>query len=225
MATTTIARTLSETNINDNTSRDITAADLRAVVAAVLDAVDNVEAQTVTVRQFGATGNGVTNDTAAFQAAINASKDVYVPPGTYVISSLTINTAAFRLTGAGRGVATLKLSTAAGQNAIVVNGPGGFPNPTEGIWGVLIENLTIDGSAATAMNQPAINIISGHGAVCRNLLFTKCHSGIRFKDCHMSPPAAWAPPRPLWPARKTSRGTSTRWPTPPRAPGLARRVG
>lgn len=34
---------------------------------------------------FNAAGDGVTNDTAAIQAALDASNDVYFPPGTYMI--------------------------------------------------------------------------------------------------------------------------------------------
>ena len=44
---------------------------------------------TVSVKDFGAVGNGVTNDTAAIQAAINAcfGKTLYFPSGRYLISS------------------------------------------------------------------------------------------------------------------------------------------
>lgn len=49
-------------------------------------------AETVNPRDFGATGNGSTDDTAAFQAAIDSvgsghSVQLYVPPGTYVLRS------------------------------------------------------------------------------------------------------------------------------------------
>lgn len=42
---------------------------------------------TVSVRDFGAVGDGVTNDATAFQNAINTGKNVFVPRGTYLISS------------------------------------------------------------------------------------------------------------------------------------------
>lgn len=45
----------------------------------------------VSVKDFGAVGDGVTNDTAAFISALSANNPVYVPQstGTYIVSSLT----------------------------------------------------------------------------------------------------------------------------------------
>ncbi|WKY43524.1 right-handed parallel beta-helix repeat-containing protein [Eubacteriaceae bacterium ES2] len=42
--------------------------------------------QGVSVKDFGAVGNGATNDTAAIQAALNASSVVNIPDGTYMIN-------------------------------------------------------------------------------------------------------------------------------------------
>jgi hypothetical protein len=44
----------------------------------------------VSVKEYGAKGDGVTNDTAAIQAAQQASKYVLVPPGDYVVTGLRI---------------------------------------------------------------------------------------------------------------------------------------
>ena len=44
-------------------------------------------ADTVSVKDFGAVGDGVTDDTAAIQAAIDTQKSVYVPAGTYRLSN------------------------------------------------------------------------------------------------------------------------------------------
>jgi hypothetical protein len=40
----------------------------------------------VSVKDFGAVGDGVTDDTAAFVAACAQTQDVFVPPGTYVLT-------------------------------------------------------------------------------------------------------------------------------------------
>jgi hypothetical protein len=45
----------------------------------------------VSVKDFGAVGDGVANDTAAFAAAIAASKYVFVPVGTYLVDSIVIS--------------------------------------------------------------------------------------------------------------------------------------
>jgi hypothetical protein len=48
--------------------------------------------QTVSVKDFGAVGDGVTDDTAAIQAALNVGGAVFVPGGTYkVTGSLTLS--------------------------------------------------------------------------------------------------------------------------------------
>ena len=44
-----------------------------------------VDENYVTPQMFGAKGDGVTDDTAAIQAALNASSYVYIPDGTYMV--------------------------------------------------------------------------------------------------------------------------------------------
>ncbi len=47
----------------------------------------------INVKNYGATGNGVTNDTAAFQAALDVGGTILIPPGTYLLSPLTASVA------------------------------------------------------------------------------------------------------------------------------------
>lgn len=56
--------------------------------------------ESVSVKDFGATGNGTTPDNAAIQLALDTGKSVFLPNGTYLLSApITINTVGQRLYG------------------------------------------------------------------------------------------------------------------------------
>jgi hypothetical protein len=65
------------------------------------------------VKAFGAAGDGVTDDTAAIQAALDSGKRIYFPAGTYkVTASLTVPSGA-TLVGESKLRSTIKRATAA----------------------------------------------------------------------------------------------------------------
>jgi hypothetical protein len=68
---------------------------------------DAITTPYVSVKDFGAVGDGTTDDTAAIQLALNTTTAVYVPPGTYKITSTLNVPSNTSLIGAGRGTAKL----------------------------------------------------------------------------------------------------------------------
>jgi hypothetical protein len=79
---------------------------------AITRSIDSKLQDIVSVKDFGAVGDGITDDTVAIQAAINASTNVYIPAGTYkvtatlVLQSPNANKMSV-ITGAGFGYTTL----------------------------------------------------------------------------------------------------------------------
>jgi hypothetical protein len=66
----------------------------------------------VSVKDFGAIGDGVTDDSTAFTNAIAAGRDVYIPAGTYRITPRTFSgLASLKVTGAGRDSTRIVLTS------------------------------------------------------------------------------------------------------------------
>jgi hypothetical protein len=86
---------------------------------AVATTVQGKLRESVSVKDFGAVGDGVADDTAAITAAIDAvfnagGGTVYLPPGTYLVSSIVKNwtgAVTVNIRGAGKRVTKLKKKT------------------------------------------------------------------------------------------------------------------
>jgi hypothetical protein len=135
----------------------------------------NVQAklrQTVSVKDFGAVGDGATNDSAAFLAAITASNYVEVPPGNYLITStITIPASNKTIIGTGgviiRGTALAAgpVITATSKNNLnyrdlVFNVQTGTPHTQDGNFVthfscnyITCSNNTFDASIPSAATQ------------------------------------------------------------------------
>lgn len=59
---------------------------LQAGTGATTRTAQNKMRDSVSVKDFGATGDGATDDTAAIKAALAAHSDIYFPSGTYIVS-------------------------------------------------------------------------------------------------------------------------------------------
>jgi len=97
--------------------------------------VQNKLREAVSVKDYGAIGNGVADDTAAFQLAINASSAVYVPAGTYITNVVTLD-ANTMLYGDGA-------TSIIRQSASFIGGSQGSIYANSGSAGSQISNIVI----------------------------------------------------------------------------------
>lgn len=136
---------------------------------------------TVSVKDFGAVGDGVTNDAAAFTAALAAATTVTVPAGTYLVNSTVTMPAGRTLIGAGRASTTINTT----GNDTVLNVTGNnvqidgitFDNAGTGRIvsapqreSVTIERCSFQSAAAASTN--ALVYCSGAFATVRDNTFT-----------------------------------------------------
>jgi len=139
------------------------------------------------VHDYGAEGDGVTDDTAAIQAAINAASHggtVAFPRGIYMVTGLTITTTGTQLSGAVGGVTIARLS--GNRPLIYIHGAGSL---TRHVRYCSLFSLTLSGS-----NLPGTLLQSYYADNCvyRDVGFMNCQGTAldfvevwdsRFYDC------------------------------------------
>jgi hypothetical protein len=145
--------------------QDGTSATARTVDAKLKD--------TVSVKDFGAVGDGVTDDTVAIQAAINTNKEVFVPNGTYLITSALAMASGQTLQGESNVYTILKINTAI--NAINISDTSN----------VVIDNLYIQGnSVGLVAVRVGLGVATGSSHTisnCRIYQFTS--HGVHLQGC------------------------------------------
>lgn len=102
-----------------------------------------INADGVNVKAFGAVGDGVTNDAAAFVAALAAGTKVIVPDGLYFMGATTLHIPSGKCLVAVGGNAVLSFSGATNGVAI---GDGSTSNTK-----AVVRGVKIDGTGTTAL--------------------------------------------------------------------------
>ena len=158
--------------------------------------VSKEASQVVNVKDFGAAGDGQTDDTKAMQGAIDeairAGTAVYIPRGTYLISkTIEVSLRSYSLTNALRITgewSTIK-ATKPMDSCMHVN---------VGAW-LTVQRLVLDGNKlaehgltafkisgkAAVLEQIAVNGAKSHGIVlekCQGATFRSCTSSYNGKD-------------------------------------------
>jgi hypothetical protein len=136
-------------NLSDPTGNTLTGSSGRLVIEGV--GVPLVTDYLVSAAQYGATGNGVTDDTDAIEAALAAADAVWLPPGTYIVESLTIPSGK-GLYGTRQSVLKNKNNSAASTAAIVL------PNSTAN---VNLLGFSIDGNSTNQVETTINGIQCG----------------------------------------------------------------
>ncbi len=162
-----------------------------AGTGAVTTTVQAKLRETVSVEDFGAVGDGITDDTAAIQAAIDAKDNIYLPTGVYAITGLTLREGSV-LHGDGYSLDNTKgtvLKLTSGTYALNVNGTF---SPFDARRYIQIKNLSISNNVvgsksinAFFMTRFVIENVYVYGGADDHLFMRNCYNG-RIAGCRFS---------------------------------------
>jgi hypothetical protein len=120
------------------------------------------------VKFYGATGDGVTDDSAAIQLAVDSNNAVYFPSGTYRVNTPIALKSNNMLFGDGASSVIYYTGTATSQGALYANSGSAFTY----VENLVVQNLKILGTVATAGFSEFVHLISFSGV--RNCLIDSC---------------------------------------------------
>jgi hypothetical protein len=130
----------------------------------------------VNVKEFGATGDGTTDDTSAIQAAIDSVTNgiIFMPPGTYILTDRIRLKSEISLVGSGKGATTIS-RTSGSFNMIETAAPDQYTSRSDR---VAIRDLTING-AGSGLGS-GIRATHTHYSLFENIDIDSCEYGVYF---------------------------------------------
>lgn len=154
---------------------------VQAGTNAVTRSVQDKARDRLSVKDFGAVGNGSTNDTTAVQNAINAGstlgKDVYFPAGTYMVTNLYHGSTA--LIGESRTKSIIKAISGSGDSGyLLASGAWNTAGERYASTPTGLHHISLDGSNARSYAFAARTYFTTiedcfiYGATDTNLLFS-----------------------------------------------------
>jgi Pectate lyase superfamily protein len=129
-------------------------------IGAVASTVQNKLRESVSVKDFGAVGDGVADDTAAIQAAIAISKKISFPTGIYVIKSQISLASIDGLCVIGDGIGLSKISKQFNGDLFLINNSQNFK----------ISEMEIIGNYGTYTGRCAVFQGTSHFPILENIV-------------------------------------------------------
>ena len=142
----------------------------------IITATGGFSGMWISAKNFGAKGDGTTNDTVAIQNALNSLTSggtLYIPPGTYIVSAAA-GTDAFAAIGVPSNVRIV----GAGVSATYIKQSGSLTNKdlvsSRGNNNINIEHITFDGNNITnSVNKSLLSFVFTDNISVKNCSFIK----------------------------------------------------
>lgn len=115
----------------------------------------------ISAKVFGAKCDGITDDTAAFQKAVNTVSRIYIPKGVCLFNSAVTLKAGTVLRGAGMKVSIIKQGGVSGVSTGTFYANSGGKDAM--LAGMQISNLTIDGQSDKLGFSEFVHLVSLNG--------------------------------------------------------------
>lgn len=155
---------------------------IQSGVGAVARSLQSKLGEKVSVKDFGAKGDGTTDDTAAIQAAIDAGKPyststangrvIYFPPGRYKVTTLDLS-ACHGVYLVGAGPYATEIFTSGTNQVIKAIGSSSVPLNKAGV-----KAMTIRGGGKTNTNAHGIDLQWANGCYLQELVFFGCRNAL-----------------------------------------------